>query len=796
MATPQSPPGGEKARPYAGGQGVMADLGTGEGRRPPIEILAPVGGPSCLQAAVWAGADSVYLGLQGLNARRGAENFTPDQLAEAVAFCHGHGVKVYVTLNTLVHTDELPAVCRALQAICAAGADALLVQDWAVAALARRCAPGLALHASTQLAVTDLAGALLAAEQGFSRVVLARELSAPEIAHIARHCGIETEVFVHGAQCMGVSGQCYLSAFLGGRSGNRGGCAQPCRQPCTAFWGTEPPPMPPKGHDLSLKDLSLLPHLPRLQAMGVTSAKIEGRLRPPEYVAAAVHAACLARAGQPYDRALLEQVFSRSGFTDGYFQGRRDGTLFGVRRPEDLAATRAAEPAIRAYYRRPLPRVPVKMTLSLEEEGARLTVDDGSYKATVYTDRAPAATPPGPTYPQAVSHSLAKTGGTPFFSAEEEQTLLGVEAYFLPLAEVNALRRRALAALYAKRAACRPVPFCPPVAEVGDPVVKTKGAAVIKTGDTAARAGDPTAKADAVVKWDDPAALLGALPPAPGILRPCRLPPDAGQSLPGGQSLSNGQRLLARLSTPAQLPPSLAATFAALLLPLAQWQKLPDWMAEKAVLELPRGGFGDTDAVRRQMADAARHGFCRFEANGPGQLWQAARLAADGLSVGLWGGFALNILNPLAARQLLALGVGVQTLSCELRLAELPAFAGEKADFAVLGYGRLPLMLTRACPLQSAGQRPDCAGCPRQGQLLDRKGEQLPIVCQGAVREIYNPVPLWLGDRQARIPCRAFVLRFLDEPADRVAKVTELFCEEKPFDGRFTRGLYYAPRVT
>ncbi len=712
----------------------------------PIEILAPVGGPAGLEAAVWAGADCVYLGLKGFNARRGADNFTPQELREAVRLCHAYGVGVHVTLNTLAHADELPGLLQALESICEAGADAVLVQDWAAARLVRQHAPGLRLHASTQLAVCDLAGAKLAAQYGFSRVVLARELSAEEIALITRECGIETEVFVHGAQCMSVSGQCYLSAFLGGRSGNRGGCAQPCRLPCTAFTGARPPAGGPVCHHLSLKDLSLLARLPELAAMGVASVKIEGRLRPPEYVAAAVHAARLARNGQPYDARLLEQVFSRSGFTDGYYTARRGGGMFGVRRAEDLAVSRAAEPAIRELYRRPLARVPVSMALTLEAEGARLTVSDGAQRATAYASAAADTQPPGPGYPQALRRSLCKTGGTPFSAAESAVTLAGERQFYLPLSDINALRRTALEQLYQKRADAPGPHFLPQAADVPECPLP-RGLARYTAAEAAA----------------DRAALA-----------------------------EGRRRLAARLESPRQLPEGLEKAFFRLILPLRCAADIPaDWRG-RTVLELPRGNFGGTHALEQALQQAAALGFTRFEANNPGHLFLVRQLAErTDAALELWGGFALNVLNPEAARVLAGLGVHTQTLSCELRVNELPAFENIGVRTALLAYGRLPVMLTRACPLQNVT---DCADCPRRGRLLDRKGEQLPIVCRGGVREIYNPIPLWLGDRQPEAACDLLTLYFTWEAPGRVQAVTQSFLAGSAFDGRFTRGLYYARR--
>ena len=192
-----------------------------------IEILAPVGSEEMLRAAVFSGADAVYLGFSGFNARTGAGNFDADSLQEAVRFCHARGVAVHVALNTTVYGTELPALEQAIRAVAASGADAVICQDLAVATLIGKIAPKLPRHGSTQMSVHTLQGALELKELGFTRVVLARELSLPEVEHITKHCGIETECFIHGALCMSVSGQCYMSAFLGGRSGNRGSCAPP-----------------------------------------------------------------------------------------------------------------------------------------------------------------------------------------------------------------------------------------------------------------------------------------------------------------------------------------------------------------------------------------------------------------------------------------------------------------------------------------------------------------------------------------------------------------------------------------
>lgn len=403
------------------------------------EILAPAGNADMLRAAVCAGADAVYLGLLHFNARRSAGNFSAAALCEAAAFCHARNVKVYVTLNTTLYPAELPGLEQAVRDVAAAGADALIVQDLAVAQLAKRVAPGLALHGSTQMSVHSLAGALQLRDMGFSRVILSRELTLEEIRHIAAECGIEVECFVHGALCMSVSGQCYMSAFLGGRSGNRGACAGPCRLPFSAGQ--------PGACHLSLKDMSHIAHLPAMAQAGVASAKIEGRLRTPEYVAAAVNACVQARDGQAYDKELLQNVFSRSGFTDGYFIGRRDGQMFGVRTAEDAAAARQAIPRLRELFRRERSSVPVHLRLTLEEDGARLTVRDEDGHVVEKKGNIPPV-PAQKDPAEAYRRALEKTGGTPFYAAEMELENAGA---FVPAGEVNGLRRDALEQLLQMR---------------------------------------------------------------------------------------------------------------------------------------------------------------------------------------------------------------------------------------------------------------------------------------------------------------------------------------------------------
>ena len=671
----------------------------------PMEILAPAGNMDALTAAVYSGANAVYLGLKRFSARRTAGNFDADELRQAVSFCHGRGVKVYVAINTTAHPAEVEGLCDALADVCAAGADAVILQDLAVAALARRMAPDMPIHGSTQMSVHTLEGALELAELGFSRVILARELSLAEIEHIAKNCPIEVEVFVHGALCMSVSGQCYMSAFLGGRSGNRGGCAGPCRLPFAADGSG--------ACHLSLKDLSAVGSLPALAAAGVVSAKIEGRLRGPEYVAAAVNACRQSLAGQAYDERVLQNVFSRSGFTNGYIEGKINGTMFGVRTAEDSAASKAVMPALRELYRREMPRVPVRFTLHCEEEGCKLTAADGEGNTAIaYTQNAPQKAEKDQR--SAIERALGKTGGTPFYL--ESLTIEGEPGY-LPGSEWNEVRRAALESLLKKRSAIKPWAFN-------------------------------------------------------------RLPLPAANRHPLPAKLP----LWGRFEHWEQLPEN-AESLAGLIVPVFEADKVPQNLRAKTVLELPRAMFGAMEeAVAKAIAATKNGGFAGYLAQNIAHF----RLA-KGLP--LYGGFGLNITNPLAADTYGQLGLRAMTVLPEVPFNEMAAIAPGVPTWALV-YGHMPLMLTRACPLQNVT---DCAHCDKKGELTDRKNKHFPVRCGGGVRQVYNPVPLYLGDRTGEIPADAGVLLFTIESKEQAAKVIDRYRKGETWPGEFTRGLYYKP---
>lgn len=416
-----------------------------------MELLAPAGSMEALRAAVCNGADAVYLGADTFNARINARNFSAADLQEAVVYCHVRGVKVHLTLNTLVLDREMPRAAELIRLAASCGVDAFIVQDLGVVSLCRQLAPDVPIHASTQMSIHSLEGVMEAAALGCSRVVLARELPAEEIAHICKRSPVEIEVFVHGALCMCYSGQCYLSSVIGRRSGNRGQCAQPCRLPYGygRFESTRYP--------LSLKDNCLAGELDELRRMGVASIKIEGRMKRPEYVAIVTRAYRTVLNGgklTPSDLQELETAFSRQGFTDGYFRGQTGSDMFGRRQEgEDTADLFASA---RATYEQGEPqRIGVRFYAMIRRgEPAQLAVEDPDGNLCRTRGPVPEQAVYRSLTPQDLEQQLKKTGGTPYLCTAVRSSL--DPDLMLPASAINAMRRDVIAELTAKRGRAAP----------------------------------------------------------------------------------------------------------------------------------------------------------------------------------------------------------------------------------------------------------------------------------------------------------------------------------------------------
>ncbi len=413
------------------------------------ELLAPAGGSEALIAAVQNGADAVYMGFGAFNARRNARNFSDEEFRAAVDYCHLHGVKVYLTLNTLLTDRELPALAETAKKGSEYGVDAILVQDLGVLETLKAVIPDVPLHASTQMSVHTLSGVNEAAALGMERAVLARELSRDDIAEICARSPIEIETFAHGALCMCYSGQCEMSAVIGSRSGNRGACAQPCRLPYG--WHNKA-----DGYPLSLKDSNLADFMPEMQDMGVACVKLEGRMKRPEYVAAITR--IYSRLLREHRRATkdeqreLKEAFSRDGFTQDYYLGKRGAQMFGVR-PENARWPEEWFSELRAAYEKEnLRRIGVRFDAAIRANAAMtLTAEDADGNLTCVSGAVPEAARSRSVTAQEVEDRLRKTGGTAF--TVTDCTVALDDGLAVSASALNALRRDALERLSALRCA-------------------------------------------------------------------------------------------------------------------------------------------------------------------------------------------------------------------------------------------------------------------------------------------------------------------------------------------------------
>ncbi|MBQ7761485.1 MAG: U32 family peptidase [Clostridia bacterium] len=401
----------------------------------PIELLAPAGDMEALISAISSGANAVYLGVEDFNARKRAKNFTLETVKDAINLCHAHGVKSYITLNTALFDKELPLALDTAVALWNMGVDGFIIADLGLAYLIKGKYPQIEIHASTQCTVHNLDGAnFLADKLGFSRVVLARELDRNNIKYISQNASAETEMFVHGAHCMSVSGQCLLSYAMGGRSGNRGECAQPCRLPYQI--GSK------GGYPLSLKDMSLAGHITEIYNSGVSSLKIEGRMKNKDYVGGTVavwrELLDSKRNATKREFETLSALFSRQGFTDGYYMSQIDKNMLGVRTDENKAQSLESKAQENFVLEKPAINMSARLIIG---ENASLTVSIGNKTATAIGDVVESAKT-APMSKEDISVSLSKLGNTPFSLGTLDIEMS--EGIMIRKSSLNALRREAI----------------------------------------------------------------------------------------------------------------------------------------------------------------------------------------------------------------------------------------------------------------------------------------------------------------------------------------------------------------
>lgn len=657
------------------------------------EILAPAGSMESLIAAVRCGANAVYLGTKGINARRGATNFTFEELKQAVEYCHARDVKIYLALNILISDSERELAYKTVEAGLSLGVDAFIIQDLGLAKIIHSHFPTARMHASTQCSVNSPEGFKALEKMGFVRAVLPREMSLDEIKEIRQATDMELEMFVHGALCMCVSGQCYLSAMLGGRSGNRGLCAQPCRLGFSADAS--------RSCDLSLKDLSLIGNINEIAQAGVVSLKIEGRMKRPEYVAAAVTSCKKAIDGEysASDENTLKSVFSRTGFTDGYFTGERKD-MFGTRQKEDVVAAKDVLKELSHLYDNENPLVPIDIEFICKANRKAELTARALGKTVTVTGTVPEKAINKPMTEESVKTRLAKFGNTQFYL--NNITIDLDDGLILPASVINSMRREAVEML--DKVEIQPFTQMPYKAEK----YKEKDCTPYYT---------------------------------------------------------------ARFLNPDSIPDK--HPFKRIFIPI--WSSDEDFVDNRAGVEIPRGLFGMEEKLTKRLEHLKKIGVRKALCSNLGAYSLAQKMGFE-----VYGDFGLNIFNSESAQLF-----NSPILSFEATLEQTNRIGAK--DTGIIGYGYLPLMLTRNCPIKNH------LGCSRcTGKLTDRKGFEFKVKCSPyPCVEVLNPVPVYMGDRQKEIKTDFIHFYFTDESKNQVEQIINLFKTGGQFDGKYTRGLTY-----
>ncbi len=691
-----------------------------------LEILSPAGSPEGVIAAVQNGADAIYLGFGDYNARRNARNFTTDDFRKAAEYCRVRGVKIYVALNTLVADRDLPAVAEQARIACRYGADAIIVQDLGVLRAVRQAVPEVLVHASTQMSINNLEGVKIAAAMGISRVVLARELSRKELTYICKHSPIETEVFAHGALCMSHSGQCYMSAVIGRRSGNRGLCAQPCRlNYSTGGHAAE--------YLLSMKDNCLIDYLEELEEIGVSCIKIEGRMRRPEYAAivTGIYSRAVKERKPPSadDMKALINAFSRQGFTDGYYTGKRGPGMFGIREEEQKGDQVIFATARKNYLHGEYQRVPVRFVGIIQhgEPVKMAAADDRGNSVSTQGEL------PEPAFHKEITAAslqtqLHKTGGTPFYC-------IGVRSVVdsglsVPISSINKMRRDLLTELMEKRKNLEP---------------RKEGEFI--AGYRLLNREDKPVLTASVIKLTQLSKDMAAL--KPHILY-----------VPADELVKDKEPLMPFLEDPDI---TVAVRLPRVILD-SEKKKVTEFLraaSELGIREALIGNIGHLQYVK--------------------SLGFVPR-----------GDFGLNIFNSQALRTLRDLGFSSATLSFELRLEAIRDLS-KSIDTELIVYGRLPLMLTENCIIKSSSGVCACDNFSglkdRQGAAFPVVPE---FNCRNVVLNSKKLFLADKRRETAALGLWAERLMFTTENAQECVAVMKRYLGCGDYTpGTYTRGLYY-----
>ena len=689
-----------------------------------LELLSPAGSMESVIAAVQNGADAIYLGYGDFNARRNAKNFTREELASAVSYCHLRGCKVHLTMNTLLTDRELAGAAELAADISQMGIDAVIVQDLGVVRMLRQVAPDLSIHGSTQMTIHSLDGVKQCADLGMDRVVLSRELSRDAIEHICLNSPIEIETFVHGAMCMCYSGQCYFSGVIGGRSGNRGLCAQPCR--LKYGWGNKANQYP-----LSLKDMSLAGHLKELKKMGIACLKIEGRMKRPEYVAIVtrVYSQALKEGRNPSAEEMeqLRQAFSRDGFSDGYFMDQTGPQMFGTRQEEEFPKELFAQ-ARSTFENGENRKQPIRMYAKIQAgHPAQVAAQDAEGHVAAVEGPVPESAVNVPLTAEKVEGQLSRTGGTPF---QCEKVVAKVEdGLSLPLSALNALRRQALDGLSQQRIAL-------PDRQTGQfhPGVRYENRKDTPVFTVSLRTADQ-------LSWE-------LVKQAPALIY---LPADEAATHPDNLDLAKQ-----------------AGVPVAVTLPRVCWDR-------------------ELTALDKDLEKLRQMGVTQVLAGTLGMARHAAELGFQ-----VRGDYGLGLYNSQTMKELKRMGLISATASFEMKLPQVRDLS-KGLDVELIGYGRLPLMITENCIIHNRDGQHTCTNV---NLLTDRKGERFPVVKSwGCRNEILNAKKLYLADKLddlKRLGLWAIRLQFTTENSIECAQVLERYLGNGRYQPNdYTRGLYY-----
>lgn len=669
------------------------------------EILAPAGSFEALTAALRCGADAVYIGGKSYSARQSAANFSIPEMTEAARLCHLYGAKLYLAVNTVITDEEVTGFCEYIKEAAKAGIDACIVQDMGVAEIIRRIVPDMPLHGSTQMTIHTPEGVLWAKEKGFCRVVAARELSREEIKPLME-CGVEIEQFVHGALCMSVSGQCYLSALIGSRSANRGRCAQACRLPFSATGNRN-------ASCLSLKDLSLAEHMGSLIEDGIHSLKIEGRMKRPEYVAAAVTALKKVRGGEMPDMEMLRAVFSRSGFTDGYYTGTREN-IFGTRVKDDVTAAKNVLPELRQLYHKQTHPIALDVHAILKAD-APLTVtgrDEDGNSVTVISEK-PVLAEKRAADRESLLRQFSKLGDTVYYLREFDCECDGIST--LSASVLNAVRRELTEKLdYAR------IEHNTPVYTINNETLSIS---------------KKRKKRSASLRF--------------------------------------------RVRTAAQLLALDTEVNEDIIVPLELAEKLDADI--HYIIDAPRF-VPDEEKLKERLSLLREKGWDRLLCENPAHIRMGTVMGYR-----LYGGMDLHTMNSLSAELYVGEGLEDILLSPELTLRQAVG-VNVSVPTVIYGYGRLPAMLTRCCPIKSE------IGCKKcTGGLIDRTKRKFPVLCGKDYTVLLNAVPIWMADRMDELSvCDYILIDFTTESPEEVKRIVSAYRKGIGYrPDEFTRGLLY-----